>query len=47
MIHLGEEKVVTAAEVATAIKGIQAGKVAGEDEIRPEMLKALTKKGIL
>ena len=40
--HLGEEEVFTAAEVATAIKGIESGKTAGEDEIKPEMLKALT-----
>ena len=45
--HLGEEEVLTAAEVATAIIGIKSGKAAGEDEIRPEMLKALTGEGIL
>ena len=45
--HLGEDEVFTAADVATAIKGIKSGKAAGEDEIRPEMLKALTGEGIL
>ena len=41
--HLGEDKVFTAAEVAR----IKSGKAAGEDEIIPEMLKALTGEGIL
>ena len=45
--HLGEEEVFTAAEVAMAMKRIKSGKAAGEDEIRPEMLKALTGGGIL
>ena len=45
--QLGEEKFFTAAEMATAIKRIKSGKVAGKDEIIPEMLKALTGKGIL
>ena len=47
MTHLGEDEVFTAAEVATAIKGIKSRKAAGKDEIRPEMLKALTGEGIL
>ena len=42
VIYLGREKVFIAAELATAINGIKSGKAAGEDEIRPEMLKALT-----
>ena len=45
--HLREEEVFTAAEVATLINGIKSGKAAGEDEIRPEMLKAMTGGGIL
>ena len=40
-------RVFTAAKVATAIKKIKSGKAAGEDEIRPEMLKALTGEGII
>ena len=47
VVHLGEKEVFTAAEVATAIKGIKSGKAPGEDEIRPEMLKALNGEGIL
>ena len=47
MTHLGQEEVFTAAEVARAIKRINSGKAAGEDEIRPEMLKTLTGEGIL
>ena len=45
--HVGKDEVFTAAEVATAIKEIKSGKAAGEDEIRSEMLKALTGEGIL
>ena len=47
MTHLGKEDVFTAAETGTAITGIKSRKAAGEDEIRPEMLKALTGEGIL
>ena len=45
--HLGEEEVFTAAEVPTEYNGIKSGKTAGEDEIRPGMLKALTGEGII
>ena len=45
--HLGEAEVFTAAEVATAIKKIKYEKAVDEDEIKPEMLKALTGEGIL
>ena len=43
----GKEEVFTAEEVTTKIKGIKSEKAAGEDEIRPEMLKALTRVRIL
>ena len=33
--------------MATTIKGIKSGKAAGEDEIIPQMLKALTGEGTL
>ena len=45
--HLGEEEIFIAAKVATAIKGIKSEKAAGEDGIKPEMLKALTGEGTL
>ena len=44
---LGKEKVFTAAEVASAIKGIKSGKAVGENEIRLRLLKALTGDEIL
>ena len=47
MTQLGVEDIVTAAEVATAIKGIKSGKADGENELRPEMLKALSGEEIL
>ena len=47
MKRLEEEEVFTAAEVTTAIKRMKSGIAAGEDEIRTEMLKALTGEGIL
>jgi len=42
-----EEEVFTAREVATTIIRLKSGKAANEDEIRPEMLKALNSKGFL
>ena len=47
VIYSREEKIFTAAEVATVIYGIKSGKAAGENKIRPEILKALTGEGIL
>ena len=46
-MHLEEEEIFTAAEMATSIEGIKYGKATGEDEIRPDMLNALTGEGIL
>ena len=45
--HLREKEVFTAAEVVTAIRRIKSEKTAGEDEIKPEILKALTGEEIL
>ena len=42
VVRFGEEKVFTASEVATTIKGIKSRKAAGKDQMRPEILKALT-----
>jgi len=46
-ISFGEEEVFTAREVVAVIGQLKSGKAAGEDEISPEMLKALNSKGIL
>ena len=40
MIRLGKIEAFTAAEVATAIKHLKSRKTAGENKIRPEMLKS-------
>jgi len=42
-----EEEVFTAREVAAAISYLKSEKAAGEDKIRPELLKALNSKEIL
>ena len=47
VIHLEEEESFTSTEAVTATKEMKLGKTAGEDEILPEMLKALTGEGIL
>jgi len=46
-ICFGKEEVFAAREVTTAISRLKSGKAAGEDEIRPEMLKVLNSEGIL
>ena len=40
-IDFGKEEVFTLTEVAPTIRGLKSGKAAVEDEIQPEMLKAL------
>ena len=42
-IDFGNEEVFTLTKVAAAIRGLKSEKAAGEDEIRPEMLKALNR----
>jgi len=46
-ICFGEEEVFKAREIAAAIGRLKSRKSAGEDEIRPEMLKALNSERIL
>ena len=45
-IEFCEAEVFTWTEVAAAIQGLKSRKDAGEDEIQPEMLKALNGEGI-
>jgi len=45
-ICFGEENVFTASKVTAAIGRLKSGKAAGEENIRPEMLKALNSEGI-
>ena len=46
-LHFGNESDFTIAEVSRAIKSLKSGKAAGSDNIRPEMLKALSGEGVL
>ena len=45
-IDFGKEEVFTSTKVAVVIRGLKSGKSAGEDEIQPEMLKALNVEGV-
>ena len=47
VMHLGEEEDFTASTVAIEIKGIKSENAADESEIKAEMLKALTREGII
>ena len=42
----GKEEVFTLTEVVAVIRVLKSGKVAGEDKIRPEMLKTLNREGV-
>ena len=45
-IDFVKEEVLALTEVTAAIRGLKSTKAAGEDEIRPEMLKALNGEGV-
>ena len=45
--QIDEEIYLTEPEVGTGIKSLKAGMVSGEDDIRPEMLKAMNNFGFL
>ena len=45
--HVREETLLTAEEVSASVRSLKSGKAAGQDEIRPEMLKALSGEGVL
>ena len=44
--NLGKDSPITLAEVARVVKKLPSCKVPGEDEIRPEMLKAVDMVGL-
>ena len=43
-IDFGKEEVFTLTEVVAAIRGLKSRKATGDDETRPEMLKALSEE---
>ena len=45
-IDFGKKKVFTLTEVAAVIRRLKSGKAAGEDELRPKILKALNGEGV-
>ena len=45
-IDFMQEKLFTFTEVAAVTRGLKSGKAAGENEIKPEMLKALNGEGV-
>ena len=45
-IDFGKEKVFTLTEVAVSIQGLKCGEAAGEDKIRPEILKTMNGEGV-
>ena len=44
--HVGEDIQITEADVNAVIKSLKTGKAPGEDDIRPEMLKAMNTYGV-
>ena len=45
-IDFGKKEVFTLTEVAAVIRRLKSGKVADEDELRPEILKTLNGEGV-
>ena len=45
-VQVGEDIQITEADVNAVIESLKTGKAPGEDDIRPEMLKAMTMYGV-